>query len=89
MLDSGVIRPRRGIGRMELAEGKPLKVQKTEMNEKSDDKTITCSENFRQYLLNSTLHGLRYVGETQISVFERYECILSLKCLCIKPEAIF
>lgn len=31
----------------------------------------SISENIRQYLLNSTLHGLRYVGETKISLFER------------------
>lgn len=31
-----------------------------------------CSENVQQYLLNSTLHGLRYVGDSTISVFERY-----------------
>lgn len=72
MLDSSVIRPRRGIGRIENAEGNSQNVQKKEMDEQNDgDKAITCSENFRQYLLNSTLHGLRYVGETQISVFER------------------
>lgn len=71
MLDSSIIRPRRGIGRTELTEGKPLKIQKQEMDEQNGEKAITCSENFRHYLLNSTLHGLRYVGETKISVFER------------------
>lgn len=36
-----------------------------------DDVEITCAENFRQYLLNSTLHGLRYVGDVKITIFER------------------
>lgn len=30
-----------------------------------------CSEHLRQYLYNSTLHGLRYVGEVTITFFER------------------
>lgn len=36
------------------------------------EKESSCQENLRQYLLNSTLHGLRYVGERQISTFERF-----------------
>lgn len=32
---------------------------------------ITCQENFNQYLVNTTLHGLRYVGDRSIAVFER------------------
>lgn len=32
---------------------------------------ITCQENFNQYLVNTTLHGLRYVGDRTITVFER------------------
>lgn len=40
---------------------------------KSKEKpTNTCSENTNQYLVNSTLHGLRYVGDRNISYFERY-----------------
>lgn len=31
----------------------------------------TCRENFRQYLINTTLHGLKYVGDNTISFFER------------------
>lgn len=41
-------------------------------------KETSFNENFHQYLLNSTLHGLRYVGETNISIFERYSS-LSIK----------
>lgn len=33
---------------------------------------ITCRENFNQYLVNTTLHGLRYVGDRKITVFERW-----------------
>ncbi|XP_031626136.1 pickpocket protein 28-like [Contarinia nasturtii] len=32
----------------------------------------TLQENFIQYLLNSTLHGLKYVGDRKISHFERF-----------------
>lgn len=32
---------------------------------------LTCQENFNQYLMNSTLHGLRYVGDRSITHFER------------------
>lgn len=32
---------------------------------------ITCRENFNQYLMNTTLHGLRYVGDRSITPFER------------------
>lgn len=34
---------------------------------------LTCQENFNQYLVNTTLHGLRYVGDRSITRFERYE----------------
>lgn len=84
MLDSSVIRPRRGIARMEFSEEKPSNAQKKETDVQNNDRAITCNENFRQYLLNSTLHGLRYVGETQISVFERYEL-----CICQTISARF
>lgn len=33
---------------------------------------LTCQENFNQYLVNTTLHGLRYVGDRSITPFERY-----------------
>lgn len=33
---------------------------------------LTCQENFNQYLINTTLHGLRYVGDRSITLFERY-----------------
>lgn len=33
--------------------------------------TLTDNSNFRTYLLNSTLHGLRYVGQRTISAAER------------------
>lgn len=32
----------------------------------------TCRESFRQYLLNTTLHGLKYVGDGTITLFERW-----------------
>lgn len=35
-------------------------------------------DNVRQYLLNTSLHGLRYIGELKISFLERYEFVRSL-----------
>lgn len=32
----------------------------------------SCGDNLKYYLKDSTLHGLRYVGESTISLFERY-----------------
>lgn len=31
----------------------------------------SCRECFHQYLKNSTLHGLRYVGDQSLTLFER------------------
>lgn len=35
-------------------------------------KSSYSTNNLRQYLLNSTLHGLRYVGDITITIFERF-----------------
>lgn len=32
---------------------------------------INCRENFTQYMSNTTLHGLRYVGDPSLSYIER------------------
>lgn len=32
---------------------------------------VTCQDNFHDYLVNTTLHGLRYVGDRSITPFER------------------
>lgn len=48
--------------------------QKIDSNlKKFDDEAVgtTCRESFHQYLLSSTLHGLRYVGDRSLSFFER------------------
>ncbi|XP_037037296.1 pickpocket protein 28-like [Bradysia coprophila] len=39
--------------------------------ERRDQTRSSCNENMEQYLVNSTLHGLRYVGDRKISYFER------------------
>ena len=39
---------------------------------KIEKPTNTCHENVEQYLTDSSLHGLRYVGNRKISYFERY-----------------
>lgn len=33
----------------------------------------TFFRSFREYLLNATLHGLKYMGDGTISLFERYK----------------
>lgn len=35
------------------------------------DFNVTCRQNFNEYLNNSSLHGLRYVGDRSISRWER------------------
>lgn len=40
--------------------------------ERESGEHVSCRENFDKYLLNSTLHGLKYVGDSQLSLFERY-----------------
>jgi hypothetical protein len=34
-------------------------------------KSGSMTENFQDYLLNSTLHGLRYIGTSRLSILER------------------
>lgn len=33
---------------------------------------ITCQENFNQYLVQGSLHGLKYIGDRTITLFERW-----------------
>lgn len=33
--------------------------------------SVSCRDNFNEYLFNSTLHGLRYVGDRTITRVER------------------
>lgn len=46
---------------------------KKKANENSTDSVhnSNCSENVKHYLFDSTLHGLRYVGDSKISLCER------------------
>lgn len=53
-------------------ENKTKMSENDDYNEKNGKLTNTCNENVEQYLLDSTLHGLRYVGNRKISYFERY-----------------
>lgn len=76
---SSVIRPRKvypqKLSESDKSHEKSYNQQKQQndaINQHTDDENVTCGENMHQYLLNSTLHGLRYVGETHISLFERY-----------------
>lgn len=63
-------------GRKSFSRKGSLSDYKAKRSDDDDDlamgKRSSCQENLHQYLLNSTLHGLRYVGERQISPFERF-----------------
>lgn len=37
--------------------------------------TVTCRENFYQYLMSTTLHGLRYIGDQTLTALERYNSL--------------
>lgn len=34
-------------------------------------KKRTCNQNIHEYLNNSSLHGLKYIGDSKITLFER------------------
>lgn len=64
---SSIANPRKSIS----SQGSTKKDKQSDEENIPTQRNSACEENFHQYLLNSTLHGLRYVGERQISVFER------------------
>lgn len=72
-----MVRPRR----FSAKPGHQLDKEQIAANKRYDAvvEDTSCNENFHQYLLNSTLHGLRYVGETNISIFERFIKITHFK----------
>lgn len=47
--------------------------EKLQLPEQKENQSVAKSlkENFNQYLINSTLHGLKYVGDRTITRFER------------------
>lgn len=47
-----------------------VKIQKFE-DDINKSLRVSCRENFNEYLYNSTLHGLRYVGDRTITRVER------------------
>jgi Amiloride-sensitive sodium channel len=51
----------------------PRMHQKVKQSSGKSDKSASTNgcENVTQYLLSSSLHGLRYIGTTSLSVFER------------------
>lgn len=51
------------------ARGKLQAPEQPEVTNQSVTKSL--KENFNQYLTNSTLHGLKYVGDRTITRFER------------------
>lgn len=52
-------------------------------SEKTKAVGMTCRESFHQYLRNSTLHGLRYIGDRSLSFFERFDFCIRYLILCL------
>lgn len=71
---SSKIRPRKSYQTQKNSH--PSADKSVENKQLASGESVGCGENVREYLLNSTLHGLRYIGDTQISVFERYREII-------------
>lgn len=67
-----------------LMERKRIKKFVSTMEPSSSGMEEKCSENVKQYLSDSTLHGLRYVGDSSLSIFER----LVTKNICIADRRI-
>lgn len=54
----------------------PIFVRKSQQFPKAEKRQspqvqTACSENIRQYLMSTSLHGLKYVGSIYITYFER------------------
>lgn len=45
--------------------------RKVQVKRKRNTEKVSVRENFMKYLLNSTLHGLTYVGDSKLTWFER------------------
>lgn len=60
-----------GIGNTSSDSIKPNKPNLSS-NDIEDEPSVNCFNNIKQYLMNSTLHGLRYVGDAKLSIFERF-----------------
>lgn len=71
-----------GIGRIKSKE--VLITKKTPSFEQSYSEPACCTStgfkaNIETYLIKSTLHGLRYIGDKNITILERYNYIYRLK----------
>lgn len=53
----------------------PFKRSKKKIIKLKPSKCRSFIVNFYQYLQDSTLHGLKYIGNTKISLLERYDFI--------------
>lgn len=56
---------------VKLKPRRPLKNSEKTLK-KDDTKTPKLGNYFSEYLMHSTLHGLRYIGDVTLSLFERY-----------------
>ncbi|GAB0088073.1 Pickpocket protein 28 [Sergentomyia squamirostris] len=45
---------------------------------KVQEEESTITDNFHEYLMNSTLHGLKYIGDKNITIFERTFFVLAV-----------
>lgn len=50
---------------------KQAKFDSSKNSVKDEDDKTSIFENIREYLLSTSLHGLRYVGTSTLSLFER------------------
>lgn len=51
------------------------KLNRNEMLMKQKIKQTPCAESLKQYLMTSSLHGLKYIGATNISLVERWDFV--------------
>lgn len=57
----------------------PLKASKIRSRKPISNQSNSFKRNFQEYMVNSTFHGLNYVGDTKLSVAERCSLFDELK----------
>lgn len=72
-LKNKMSQPRMQVGVMHCRPKKKIDLNLNANNGDETKNTVreSCRESFHQYLKNSTLHGLRYVGDQSLTLFER------------------
>lgn len=59
------------VGNIPKKHGKNKLNQNSFQTEPRESKFSSCQENFNHFLQNTTLHGLKYIGDRTITRFER------------------